>query len=48
MRRRTVRDETFKVSATSSIVKSLVIGRPRVPVPVVRGLAFGAGFRANN
>jgi hypothetical protein len=43
MRRRTVRDETLNVSATSSIVKNLVAGVPGVPVPVVCEATFGGG-----
>jgi hypothetical protein len=45
MRRRTVRDETLNVSATSSIVKNLVAGLPGVPVPVVCEATFGGGRR---
>jgi hypothetical protein len=45
MRRRTVRGDTFKSSAASSMVRSLLTGRPRTPVPVVREAAVEAGLR---
>ena len=43
MRRLTVRDDTFKSSAVSSIVRSLVRGRPGVPVLVVRDADLEVG-----
>jgi hypothetical protein len=45
MRRRTVRDDTFKSSAVSSIVRSLVRGRPGVAVPAVRDADLEVGRR---
>jgi hypothetical protein len=46
IRRRTVRGDTFKSSAASSMVRSLVRGRPRASVPVVRhGLRAGLEVR---
>ena len=44
MRRRTVRGDTLKTSAASSIVRSLVTGTPRAPIPVVREAAQEAGL----
>jgi hypothetical protein len=43
IRWRTLRGDTFKRSAASSMVRSLVRGRPRTAVPVVS--AFGIGLR---
>ncbi len=42
MSRRTVRGDTFKRSAVSSIVRSLVRGRHWAPLPLVRDAAVDA------
>ena len=43
-----MRDDTFKSSATSSIVRSLMTGRPRTPVPALCEPAFEVGLRGEN